>query len=52
MYAASTIGLSLVWGAMGVLNMAHGALLTIGGYASYSAVIGLGLPCSWACRRR
>jgi branched-chain amino acid transport system permease protein len=24
--------------------MAHGALLTIGGYASYSAVIGLGLP--------
>lgn len=44
MYAASTIGLSLVWGAMGVLNMAHGALLTIGGYASYSAVISLGLP--------
>ena len=44
MYAASSIGLSLVWGAMGVLNMAHGALLTIGGYASYSAVIQLGLP--------
>ena len=44
MYAASAIGLSLVWGAMGVLNMAHGALLTIGGYASYSAVSGLGLP--------
>ena len=44
MYAASTIGLSLVWGAMGVLNMAHGALLTIGGYASYSAVLHLGLP--------
>lgn len=44
MYAASAIGLSLVWGAMGVLNMAHGALLTIGGYASYSAVSGLDLP--------
>ncbi len=44
MYAASGVGLALVWGAMGVLNMAHGALLTIGGYASYSAVIELGLP--------
>ena len=44
MYAASAIGLSLVWGAMGVLNMAHGALLTIGGYASYSAVLHVGLP--------
>ncbi len=44
MYGVSTIGLSLVWGAMGMLNMAHGALLTIGGYASYAAVIDLGLP--------
>ena len=44
MYGVSTIGLSLIWGAMGMLNMAHGALLTIGGYASYAAVINLGLP--------
>lgn len=44
MYAVSTIGLSLVWGAMGMLNMAHGALLTIGAYAAYGAVQTLGLP--------
>ncbi len=44
MYGISTIGLSLVWGALGMLNMAHGAMLSIGGYASYAAVISLGLP--------
>lgn len=44
MYGVSAIGLSLVWGALGMLNMAHGALLAIGGYASYAAVISLGLP--------
>jgi branched-chain amino acid transport system permease protein len=44
MYAVSTIGLSLVWGAMGMLNMAHGAMLTIGAYAAYGAVQALGLP--------
>ena len=43
MYAMSAVGLSLVWGALGMLNMAHGALLTIGGYASFAAVSGLGL---------
>lgn len=44
MYAISTIGLSLVWGAMGMLNMAHGALLTVGAYAAFGAVDALGLP--------
>lgn len=44
MYGVSAIGLSMVWGALGMLNMAHGALLAIGGYASYAAVISLGLP--------
>ncbi|HSH42355.1 MAG TPA: branched-chain amino acid ABC transporter permease [Arenicellales bacterium] len=44
MYAVSTIGLSLVWGSMGMLNMAHGALLTIGAYAAYGMVQTLGLP--------
>jgi len=44
MYALATIGLSLVWGAMGMLNMAHGVLLTIGGYAAYTAMEQLGLP--------
>ena len=44
MYAVSTIGLSLVWGSMGMLNMAHGAMLTLGAYVAYGAVHVLGLP--------
>lgn len=44
MYAVSTVGLSLVWGALGMLNMAHGAILTFGGYACYYAVTAMGLP--------
>jgi len=44
MYAVSAVGLSLVWGALGMLNMAHGALLTIGAYLCYSVIIEAGLP--------
>ena len=44
MYAISTIALTLVWGSLNVLNMAQGALLVVGGYASYAAVSALGLP--------
>jgi branched-chain amino acid transport system permease protein len=44
MYALSAIGLSLIWGAMGILNMAHGSLLAIGGYSCYAIIIYLGFP--------
>jgi branched-chain amino acid transport system permease protein len=44
MYAISTIGLSLVYGSMNMLNMAHGAILAIGGYAAYAASAQFGLP--------
>jgi len=43
-YAVSTIGLSLVYGSLNMLNMAHGAILTIGGYAAYGAIAQLGAP--------
>ena len=43
MYAISTVSLSLIWGALNVLNMAQGALLTFGGYIAYVAFTGLGL---------
>ena len=43
-YALATIGLALVWGSMGMLNMAHGAMLALGGYAAYTTVTTLGLP--------
>lgn len=44
LYALATVGLSLVWGSMGMLNMAHAAMLTLGGYAAYTASTSLGLP--------
>ena len=44
MYAVGTIGLSLVWGALRMLNMAHGILIAIGGFFAYQAIDGWGLP--------
>mgnify|MGYP001764225618 CR=1 FL=1 len=41
MYAVGSIALALVWGALGMLNMAQGALLAIGGYASFAVTQGL-----------
>jgi branched-chain amino acid transport system permease protein len=48
MYAISTIALSLVWGALGMLNMAQGAFLVAGGYAAYAAVVLFGFSSSAA----
>lgn len=42
MYAISTVSLSLIWGALNVLNMAQGALLTLGGYAAYVTFSAMG----------
>lgn len=44
MYAISSISLSLLWGTLGVLNMAQGAFLVIGGYAAFTATRLLGFP--------
>ncbi|MDX3929814.1 MAG: branched-chain amino acid ABC transporter permease [Shinella sp.] len=44
LYALATVGLSLVWGSMGMLNMAHAAMLTLGGYAAFTFSTALGLP--------
>ena len=44
MYAVGTIGLSLVWAALGMLKLAHGVILAIGGYAAYTVATLLGLP--------
>ena len=38
MYAVSTIGLALVYGSLNMLNMAHGALLALGGYVCLYAM--------------
>lgn len=44
MYAISTIGLALVYGSLNMLNMAHGALLALGGYVCLYGMQSLGLP--------
>jgi branched-subunit amino acid ABC-type transport system permease component len=51
MYAVSTVGLSLVWGSLGMLNMAHGGLMAFGGYAAFYAMNGLGRCCRRCWRR-
>lgn len=43
-YAISTVGLALVFGAMNMLNMSHGALMALGGYMAWFTLTGLGLP--------
>jgi branched-chain amino acid transport system permease protein len=43
-YAVSSVSLSLLWGSIGMLNLLHGAFMTIGAYASLIAVSQLGLP--------
>ncbi len=44
MYAVSTVGLSLVYGSLNMLNMAHGAILASGGYVTYWAMERAGMP--------
>lgn len=44
MYAVSTIGLALVYGALNMLNMAHGSVLALGGYICFYVMTVLGLP--------
>lgn len=44
MYALAAVGLALTYGTMGMFNMAHGVLMTIGAYAAYSASITFGVP--------
>lgn len=44
MYALAAVGLALTYGTMGMFNMAHGVLMTIGAYAAYSASTTLGVP--------
>ena len=42
LYAVGTIALSLLWGTMGMMNLAHGAFIALGGYAAYWCMSVLG----------
>lgn len=44
LYAASSVALSLIWGSIGMLNLAHGAFIAVGGYGSLLLVQWLGFP--------
>lgn len=44
LYAASAVSLALIWGTFGMLNLAHGAFITVGAYASLLVVRDLGMP--------
>jgi branched-chain amino acid transport system permease protein len=43
LYAASALGFSLVWGVLGIVNLAHAALITMGSYLSFLIFTHLGL---------
>jgi branched-chain amino acid transport system permease protein len=43
-YGLMALGLTLVWGAVRLLNLAHGALFVVGAYAAYWVVSSLHLP--------
>ncbi len=43
-YGLMALGLTLVWGAVRFLNLAHGAIFTVGAYAAYWVVSSLNLP--------
>ena len=42
MYAVGAIALSLLWGTMGMLNLAHASFIALGGYISYWCMTILG----------
>ena len=51
--ALSAVGLIIIFGMMGVINMAHGELMMIGAYAtSYSFYAGMPMPLAVLCWRR
>jgi branched-chain amino acid transport system permease protein len=43
-YGLMALGLTLVWGAVRFLNLAHGAIFTVGAYAAYWVASSLNLP--------
>jgi branched-chain amino acid transport system permease protein len=43
-YGLMAIGLTLIWGALRMLNLAHGSLYLVGGYVAWTALNVLALP--------
>ena len=51
-YGLMAIGLTLIWGSLRMLNMAHGALYLVGGYLAWTALKLLRLPAAAGLRPR
>jgi len=43
LYGLMALGMALVWGVLNIVNLAHGALIMLGGYCVYYLFTGLGL---------
>jgi len=43
-YAIAALGLSLIWGVMGVVNLAHGSFLILSAYIVYWSFVLMGVP--------
>lgn len=43
LYGLMALGMALVWGVLNIVNLAHGALIMLGGYAVYFLFIGAGI---------
>jgi branched-chain amino acid transport system permease protein len=43
LYGLMALGMALIWGVLNVVNLAHGALIMVGGYVVYYLFTGLGI---------
>ena len=43
LYGLMALGMGLVWGVLGIVNLAHGALIMLGGYCVYYLYTGAGI---------
>jgi branched-chain amino acid transport system permease protein len=43
LYAMMAMGMSMIWGVMNIINIAHGSFIMLGAYATYWLFAGLGL---------
>ena len=44
MYALAAVGLSLIYGTLGMFNMAHGMFMTLGAYAVFTLASAFDIP--------